>query len=416
MKLTEQQLKKIIQEELSLLDEAGLMDKFRKGFQQGKDWWNKKPAAGGAKPPPPPPDATSGDPAFAANIQPPQSGQQPKPQIDPVAGWKQLEPLLKQTEARYKQQGKPFNADAFKFAFYEMAREDFSKMSPQEMNNQFTKLPSELRNKAYEVLTGQKATGAAASATAPAAGANPKLTKRMELFKQNMPQYFQTVQTKMSALIKYIVGKNVQSIKEQTSPADVISTKISKEITNALNNTLKTITPEEFQQAYQILAKKKIKDPKQLGNVLKSFRGLEEQETVDTNPLASSEIELLDTVLQVKKIGLAGIIKQAAEKALNNPQTKRYLPDEQAKKVIDAITASARTVKQLISTDPSATAQTIKKSQFPDATRQEPAATSSQPAAKPDLTGNVAVEETKKASLNENRLNRMKLLAGIIKK
>lgn len=88
MKLSEQQIKKIISEEISSLQEQGffgkMADRFKKGYQQGKDWWKDKqpqspaaaqttpapssqtpaatpttaaPAASPAQPPPPPADA-----------------------------------------------------------------------------------------------------------------------------------------------------------------------------------------------------------------------------------------------------------------------------------------------------------------------------------------------------------------------
>jgi hypothetical protein len=221
----------------------------------------------------------------------------------------------------------------------------------------------------------QPETPPAAAQQAPAAQ-NPKLMKRMELFKQNMPQYFQAIQKKIADVIKGAVSANVQQIKEAADPSSVISSLISKELNNALAGALKTVTPEDFLKAYQMVAKKNIKDPKQLAQSLKNFRGLEEQETVDVNPLAGTEMDLFDAVLQAKRIGISSLVKQAAEKALANPQVQRYMPPEQATKVVASLTSAARTVRQLLAMNPASTAQTIAKS--------APAATPpAQPAAQP---------------------------------
>ena len=201
----------------------------------------------------------------------------------------------------------------------------------------------------------------AAPAEVPAAQ-NPKLMKRMELFKQNMPQYFQAIQKKIADVIKGAVSANVQQIKEAADPSSVISSLISKELNNALAGALKTVTPEDFLKAYQMVAKKNIKDPKQLAQSLKNFRGLEEQETVDVNPLAGTEMDLFDAVLQAKRIGISSLVKQAAEKASANPQVQRYMPPEQATKVVASLTSAARTVRQLLAMNPASTAQTIAKS------------------------------------------------------
>ena len=262
---------------------------------------------------------------------------------------------------------------------------------------------------------------------------NQKLMKRMEIFKQNMPQYFQAIQKKIADVIKGAVSSNVQQVKEAIDPSVAISSLIGKEINNSLSAALKSVTPEEFMKAYQVVAKKHIKDPKQLAQSLKSFRGLEEQETVDVNPLAASEMDLFDAVLQTKRIGISSLVKQAAEKALANPQVQRFMPPEQASKVISALTSSARTVRQLLAMNPQATAQTIAKSAPPVQVQQQnvapvPAAPISKVGGKTQKVGttksrarsnvskkpNITKEE--QDSIVENKqIARWNKLAGIIK-
>jgi hypothetical protein len=242
---------------------------------------------------------------------------------------------------------------------------------------------------------------------------NPKLIKRLQLFRQNMPQYFQAIQNKIADVIKTTVSANLQQIKEETleeaiDPSSAISSLITKELNNVLAMALKSVTPEEFMKAYQMVARKNIKDPKQLSQTLKSFRGLEEQETVDVNPLAASEMDLFDAVLQAKKIGISSLVKQAAEKALANPQVQRFIPPEKASKVVSALASSARTVRQLLSLNPQSTAQTIQKSvQTTTPTKQTTAAI-------PTKTKQVSKKKIQPVQENK-QINHWKKLAGLIK-
>jgi hypothetical protein len=218
---------------------------------------------------------------------------------------------------------------------------------------------------------------------------NPKLLKRLEVFKQNIPQYFSSLDAKLAGVIQGLVSKNVKALEEeaplpsqqgamdpeaakkaaasvqtkQNSPeqaaaqqaksAPIIAKVISKQISQQLSNTLKQITPQEFAQAYQIVAKKNIKDPKQLAQTLKTFRGLEEQQA----PLLPTELDLLDAVLQAKKIGLAGIVQKAAKEALSSPQLARFVPPEQVAMIVKGITDSAKSMKQLLANQSAAGAK-----------------------------------------------------------
>ncbi len=168
MKITEKELKKIISEEVKKLEEVGFLKGLGQAFMRGyrgekaRQLGQASPdAAPPAKPPPPPANAFDDMDQNAS----PSSSQQKNPE----EMWKQLEADVKKItdSGKYNERfGTPEKAlEFFKQGFIKLANLPPGQLTPE--SGFMTALPTPVRHKAFQLITGKAAAAPAAAPAAP---------------------------------------------------------------------------------------------------------------------------------------------------------------------------------------------------------------------------------------------------------